>query len=87
MDYRELITSKMHNKGALTLYLNNKKHIDVLNYLNDNIIEEARSLSISEKLWYFVNGIKTLNVVKNYHLIILMLGIEKLVVIKIVISN
>ena len=64
MDYRELITSKMHNKGALTLYLNNKKHIDVLNYLNDNIIEEARSLSISEKLWYFVNGIKTLQLCK-----------------------
>jgi hypothetical protein len=56
--YRELIISKLNNKGALSSLLNNKKNIDVLNYLNNNIIKEVIDLPIIQKLWYFVNDIK-----------------------------
>jgi hypothetical protein len=52
----QLITDMANsNIGSLCIFLNNKKNIEYLNYLNSVVTFD---LSISEKVYYFVNNIK-----------------------------
>lgn len=46
------------NIGSLCIFLQNKKNIDYLNYLNDNIPVEILDFKISEKVYYYLNDIK-----------------------------
>jgi hypothetical protein len=45
------------NIGSLSLFLNNPKNIEYLNFLNNKIPLEARKLKTSEKVYYLINDI------------------------------
>lgn len=56
------IIRKMADKniGSLSLFLNNEKNIDYLNFLNSNIPEDILEFKTSEKVFYLLNDIKEL---------------------------
>lgn len=56
------IIREMANKniGSLSLFLNNDKNIDYLEYVNKNIPKEIIGFKISEKIYYLLNGINEL---------------------------
>jgi hypothetical protein len=54
----EQITKMSDNIGSLSLFLNNPKNIEYLNFLNNNIPIKALELKTSEKVYYLLNGIK-----------------------------
>lgn len=45
------------NIGSLSLFLNNKKNHDYLDYLNNNIPSGVLNFKISEKVYYLINNI------------------------------
>ena len=51
----EIIKEKSKNIGSLCSYLNNPINIEYLNIINSNIPDI--DLSLSEKIWYFINNI------------------------------
>ena len=55
---KELILSKIGNIGALSSFLNSKKNVEILDYLNSSIPIFAQEMKITEKLWYFINEVK-----------------------------
>jgi hypothetical protein len=57
---KELIMKMSNNIGSLSLFLNNPKNIDYLNYLNDNVPVEIFNFKISEKVYYLLNNIDEL---------------------------
>ncbi len=57
----DLITEmSSKNIGSLCLFLNSAKNIDYLNYLDSNIPIEIIKRNLSEKVYYFINKIKEL---------------------------
>ena len=57
---RDDILNMTGNIGSLCLFLKNKKNISYLNYINENIPDEVINFKLSEKVYYFVNGIKSI---------------------------
>ncbi len=57
---RDDILNMIGNIGSLCLFLKNKKNSTYLNYLNENIPDEAIDLKLSEKVYYFVKEIKSI---------------------------
>lgn len=58
---RELIISMANkNIGSLCLFINNSKNIEYLDYINRNIPIDAIDLSISQKIYLFVNELDKL---------------------------
>ena len=54
-----IIKSKLNNVGSLCGFLRNSHNKKYLNFLNENIIKVNAELSISEKLYYYSNNIKS----------------------------
>lgn len=54
---RELIIKKSSNIGSLCIFL--KNNMEYLNYINKNIPSEILDRNISEKIYYFINDIKS----------------------------
>jgi len=57
---KDFFLSMSSNIGSLVLFLNNPKNSLYLNYLNENIPEEIKIRSISERIYYFLNDIKVI---------------------------
>lgn len=57
---RDEILGMIGNIGSLCLFLKNEKNISYLNYLNENIPDEVIDFKLSEKVYYFVKEIKTI---------------------------
>lgn len=66
---RDFFISKLENIGSLVLFLKNKKNIEYLSYLNNQIPSDIIDRSIQEKIWYYVNDIETIqNCICGNHL-------------------
>jgi hypothetical protein len=57
---REEIIKMSNNIGSLSLFLKNDKNKEYLDYINNNIPAEVIDYNISEKVYYFINDIKSL---------------------------